>query len=69
MNANTFKVVAAIAVAVLAIGVVVANFAVPVSAQGNMTNATNATNATMANATSGGGAQGSSGGMSSGGGG
>jgi hypothetical protein len=64
MNANTFKVVAAIAVAVLAIGVVVANFAVPVSAQGNMTNATapNATNATMANATSGGGAQGSSGG-------
>ena len=60
MNANTFKVVAAIAVAVLAIGLVVANFAVPVSAQGNMTNATNATNATMANATSGGGTQGSS---------
>jgi hypothetical protein len=53
MNANTFKVVAAIAVAVLAIGVVVANFAVPVSAQGNMTNATNATNATMTNATAG----------------
>ena len=51
MNANTI-IVAAVAVAVLAIGAVVANFAVPVSAQGNMTNATNAT---MANATSGGG--------------